>query len=192
MQEPEKKLSIWRRNDILFLSCLLFMFIIFLKPAIEDSKKQFRDDSRINVMAQEKSILERYYNSHNSFPVINKKIPYSCYPSADIATDKGWQEITKETVQFDHKFATKFIYCPTKISGTKEEPSVQDFFIETTIERNKREVASFDFEKGHNYRFRIYRDNNLTIYRICGGEEKSCDTTQTALSNYEKISKENE
>jgi len=73
-----------------FLFLLLVIFIVFLLPAAIYARRESRDGIRRNELTNFKTELEKYYNKHETYPLV-----FSTGPHQYFAIDKDSKGATK-------------------------------------------------------------------------------------------------
>lgn len=52
----------------------------------------------------------------------------------------------------------------------------QGYYLEAQLERPQADTLGFDEDEKRKYHFRVLNVNNQTLYRVCGGTERQCQS----------------
>ncbi len=170
----------WRRAERRALWITALLFFLLLLPAVRDARRDARDDQRLNDLSQIKRTLEQYYNMHSVFPRTSRAEPLTCVFSD--TNDWGSLGMSEDSFLFDPPLPRErqwrrfpYAYCPTTVGQKRDEGSMSGFFLQAALEHPRLSGSGFDTQEGRNFRYRVIYDRTWTFYRICGGDDPSCD-----------------
>ncbi|HLD25485.1 MAG TPA: hypothetical protein VJC05_00385 [Candidatus Andersenbacteria bacterium] len=152
------------RREYLVLVLLGLIGLGFLAPSLHTARAEVRDGLRRQDITYLKHSLEQFYNEHEFYPLAPE-----CLTST--ATNE-WDFI--EVLPHDVKEADGFLYryCVT----SQNQLSATGYFLEAQLEVGQANTVAFDEDELRKFHYRILHAGNKILYRVCGGEEKQCES----------------
>lgn len=161
----------WEKTFCIILTVGILVFIF---PAYGSISQEKKNNKRIFDLTQIKGSLERYNNKTGFFPPLNNCAVALGAMSVTLDPDNS---ISPLLVSSSKKVANT--YCATNIKTftvkNKNDVGANGFYLETNLLGKGESLAGFDDTPGRNFNYKQYTDQGVLKYRICGGDEKSCD-----------------
>lgn len=160
-------------TTIVVVGCIVLGIAAY---SVNFSRAQVRDDLRKQDITNLKRSLEQYNNVHESYvssPTTEKECTQSSSGSwffgdtSPILNEQFIDAIPHDVRE--HK-GHVYTYCVTSTN----DKQATGFYLQAILEADIEEGVYFDEDEKRKFGYRILREDNKLLYRVCGGEDVQC------------------
>lgn len=154
------------------------LLVIGLLQAVVPARAEVRDDLRRQDITNLKRSIEQYFNRREFYPTppTGKSACTSSSPdswffgkSSPLLREQYIDVIPHDVREYrEHYYA----YCTTTSDSAGK---TQGYYLQAQLERPEVPLRSFDEDESRKFYFRILREDDQVLYRVCGGNEKQCE-----------------
>lgn len=165
------------QREYAVIAILLCIFGALTAQAVISGRAYVRDDLRQQDITHLKQALEKYFNAHEFYvtPPAGQSSCTSSSAESWFFSDASPLLAEQHTDAIPHdvreRSGFKYTYCATH----QYQGNTTGYYLEAEMETNKQPGRFFDEDEKRKFGYRIMKDGNRTLYRVCGGSETQCD-----------------
>lgn len=157
---------------------LVGIFLLLLIPAVWLARAEVRDDLRRQDITNLKRAIEQYFNRHQYYPTPpTTEACTSSSPDSWFFGDRAalLREQHIDVIPHDVRENQQYYYsyCATAYDRNGK---TRGYYLQAQLERPAAATRAFDEDEERKFYFRVLNDHDQVLYRVCGGNEKQCET----------------